>query len=195
MGVDVAGNHLSPVPHGDGGGEGLAAGGGAGVQHPHPRPGIGRRHRQPGGGVLDVKEALLEFLQPLQAPRVAEQEAVGQPGVGLRLHPLAFEGGCQGLRRGFQRVHLGTGGGLPVVGFQQGLRLLPAQPPGKLVRQPLGVAVPGGRIRRLRQGILLPHQTAQHPVDQPGGPGVFGLLPGQGHRLADGGMVWHPIQI
>ena len=194
MWVDVAGYHLPPAIHGDGGGKGLAAGGGAGVQHVHPLPGIGGQHRQLCGGILNVKEALPEGGQLLQAAGVGQQQAVGQPGVGRNLHPLRPEGIGHCFHRGFGGVHLGAGGRLPIVGGHQGGGLLPAQPAGKQVGQPPGMAVAHRRVLRRLQAVLLPHQGAEHPVDQTGGPGIFGALPGQIHRLTNGGVVGYPVK-
>ena len=70
MGMEVAGDDLSLIVHLDGGGKTLAAGRGAHIQHPHPGRGTGSQSHQPGSRVLNVEEALLIGIQPLQVARL-----------------------------------------------------------------------------------------------------------------------------
>ena len=67
MGMQVTGPDLPLILHLNGGGEGFSPGGGAHIQHPVPRLRVQGQYRQPGGRVLDVKEAVLEGVQLLQA--------------------------------------------------------------------------------------------------------------------------------
>ena len=195
VGVNITGGDAPPVLHGDSGGEGFASRGCAGVQHPPPRLRRGGQHRQMGSGILDVKVPLLERLQVFQTSGAIQEQAVRQPGMGFHCHPLGRQHGSQLLCGDFEGVYLGTGGRLAVVGGQQGLRLLSAQPGNEGIHQPLRMAVPGEEVGGRLQRLPLANQAAEHPVDQPCGPGIFGLLSGQGHRLADGGVIRHPVQI
>ena len=195
MGVNITGGDAPPVLHGDSGGEGFASRGCAGVQHPPPRLRRGGQHRQMGSGILDVKVPLLERLQVFQTSGAIQEQAVRQPGMGFHCHPLGRQHGSQLLCGDFEGVYLGTGGRLAVVGGQQGLRLLSAQPGNEGIHQPLRMAVPGGEVGGRLHRLPLADQAAEHPVDQPCGPRIFGLLSGQGHRLADGGVIRHPVQI
>ena len=122
--MEVAGHHLAPVLHLNGGGKGLASGGGAHIQHPHPRRRAGGQHRQTGGRILDVEQALLKGLQLLHAAAAGEDQAVLQPGVGLYLNALGLQGGGHLLRPRPDGVHHGGHGGLAVVGPEERRRPL-----------------------------------------------------------------------
>ena len=206
MGVQVAGPDLPLILHLDGGGEGFSPRGGAHIQHPAPRLRVQGHHRQPGGRVLDVKEAVLEGVQLLQAAAAGEDQTVFQPGVGLPVDPLRLEGLQRPLQVRFHRVHHGGDGGLAVVGLEKGRRPLAAQGLQQLPHQPHRVAVQGGVILRRvvlgngGQAVQAALQIPQDGVHHAGGPGILAVGPGEGHRLVhrravgDAGQKQHLIE-
>ena len=84
----------------------------------------GGQHRQTGGRILDVEQALLKGLQLLHAAAAGADEAVLQPGVGLYLNALGLQGGGHLLRPRPDGVHHGGHGGLAVVGPEERRRPL-----------------------------------------------------------------------
>ena len=90
--------------------------------------------------------------------------------MGAGGHTDLRQSGNQGLRGGFQRIHLHRQRRHAVVGGQEGLRLLPAQQGQQPFHQPLGMAVPDGQIpglvpvRDVWQVLFVLGNFAQHRV-------------------------------
>lgn len=128
-----------------------------------------------GGGILDVKVPLLERLQVFQTSGAVQEQAVRQPGMGFHCHPSAVSMAASSSAE-ILRVFTWAQVGLAVVGGQQGLRLLSAQPGNEGIHQPLRMAVPGGEVGGRLQRLPLADQAAEHPVDQPCGPGILAFF-------------------
>ena len=191
VGMDVAGDHLSPVFHLHRRSEALPSRRGAAVKHLHTRLQSGGLHRQTRRRVLDVKEALPVGGKLLQIPRGADRDAIGQPGMLPGHHSLGKQPGEQLNTIGQQRVDLQHRRGRSIVALQK--------PPGRFlteflrqkVHQRLGMAVSGGKILRLRQSGA--EHIPQDAVGQPSGCRICKAL-GLIHRLIDGGGGRNLIQ-
>lgn len=165
-----------------------------GVQHLHPGFRSRGQHRQPGGRVLNVKKALPERLQPLQAAGIRQLQTVGQPGWGATPTPSSRS-----------RSAAAAVDALPVFTWAWGSEAgrcrqpsAPVPPPcpavGQIVCQPLGMTILYGGIRGRGQGFFLTDEAAQYAVDQSGRARVFRVLTGQIHRFVHRCAVGDPVQ-
>jgi len=192
--VEVAGDQLAPILHGDGRGEALAAGGGAGVQHRHSGLQPRRQHGQVRAGVLDVKFPVFKILHRLEAARAGHAVAVRQPAVAADRELLVLELQEEVGAFGAERIALQDRLRRFIVGRQERLqRVLPERLLQKLYKG-LWMAVSGGEIPRLRQAALLAHDGAQNAVYKTGGARV-GIFSGFVYRLVHGGRVGDLIQL
>ena len=196
--VEIPGQNLTLIFHGQPQRKGLTARSRTDIQHPASGRRLRRQSAELCRRVLDVKVSGAERGKAFQVAAAAHQQAVLQPRVLLHFHTGPAQLIRQCLTGGFQGIELNDRICRGIVQGQQRLHIIP-QFLSQQLNQRQRMAVQEGQLlqprfplgNRRRSGTL---EGPQHGIDHPCSAFVLAVSPHKFHRLMYRGAVRHPVQ-